>query len=586
MFDVLNAFGFGSSFSQWIKTFYKNIKSTVVVNGSVTPWFEIERGCRQGDPLSPYIFVLCVEIMSTMIRCNPNIKGIIINQLESKIVQYADDTELTLEGDILSFQEVINTIEYFGKCSGLVLNTDKSSATWLGSKKNSNIKYLPHLKMLWNPDKFKILEIWFTNDLKQCIELNFNDKFTEIKMLYKIWLKRQLTPLGRIAILKSVILSKLVHLWLLLPNPPHNFINTLQKSIFQFVWNNKNDKISRKTSVKSINEGGIEIPDIKNFIKALKLSWLRKLILYNHKWKHILLTKMNLDVLEKVGYAIAKFVSVNKFWTDVFVAYMDFGKNIHIQNNAELQSEPIFCNGNIKIGEIPFCYKSWISKGVFSIFHMLNGVQFLTLQEFQQKYKIKTNFFTYNGCIQAIKHYINTRSFKIQSDVCPIKINKVMQIICSVIKGTKVYYNILMQDNSLPNCCAKWEIKLGKLSWKFIFEKVRKIKDIKLRWLQIRILHRILGTNNITNHMGIVTNNKCTFCKRDKENIQHIFWNCVYVHIFWNNLWSLVKNKCEHTVNIQVNEELVLFGYNVNSNTDTVFDLILLLAKSYIYKHM
>ena len=158
-----------------------------------------------------------------------------------------------------------------------------------------------------------------------------------------------------------------------------------------------------------------------------------------------------------------------------------------------------------------------------------------------------------------------------------------MQIICSVIKGTKVYYNILMQDNSLPNCCAKWEIKLGKLSWKFIFEKVRKIKDIKLRWLQIRILHRILGTNNITNHMGIVINNKCTFCKRDKENIQHIFWNCVYVHIFWNNLWSLVKNKCEHTVNIQVNEELVLFGYNVNSNTDTVFDLILLLAKSYIY---
>ena len=190
--------------------------------------------------------------------------------------------------------------------------------------------------MLWNPDKFKILGIWFTNDLKQCIELNFNDKFTEIKMLYKIWLKRQLTPLGRIAILKSVILSKLVHLWLLLPNPPHNFINTLQKSIFQFVWNNKNDKISRKTSVKSINEGGIEIPDIKNFIKALKLSWLRKLILYNHKWKHILLTKMNLDVLEKVGYAIAKFVSVNKFGTDVFVAYMDFGKNIHVQNNAEL----------------------------------------------------------------------------------------------------------------------------------------------------------------------------------------------------------------------------------------------------------
>ena len=70
---------------------------------------------------------------------------------------------------------------------------------------------MPHLQMEWNPPKFKILGIWFTNDLKECEVLNFSEKFFEIRALYKVWLKRQITPLGRVAVLKSLILSKIIH---------------------------------------------------------------------------------------------------------------------------------------------------------------------------------------------------------------------------------------------------------------------------------------------------------------------------------------------------------------------------------------
>ena len=47
-------FNFKSNIVDWIKTFYKNIKSTIIVNNTPTKWFSIERGCRQGDPISPY----------------------------------------------------------------------------------------------------------------------------------------------------------------------------------------------------------------------------------------------------------------------------------------------------------------------------------------------------------------------------------------------------------------------------------------------------------------------------------------------------------------------------------------------------
>ena len=87
--------------------------------------------------------------------------------------------------------------------------------------------------------------------------------------MYKVWLKRQIIPLGRVAVPKSLIVSKIIHLWLLLPNPPDNFVNEFQKTVFQFVWNRKQDRISRRIAVRTIAKAELGIPNIKNDINAL-----------------------------------------------------------------------------------------------------------------------------------------------------------------------------------------------------------------------------------------------------------------------------------------------------------------------------
>ena len=102
--------------------------------------------------------------------------------------------------------------------------------------------------------------------------LSFRGKFSEIRALYKVWLERQITPLGRVAVLKSLIVSKIIHLWLLLPNPPDNFVNEFQKTVFPFVWNRKQDRVSRKIAVRSISKGWLGIPNIKTYINALTVS--------------------------------------------------------------------------------------------------------------------------------------------------------------------------------------------------------------------------------------------------------------------------------------------------------------------------
>ena len=195
--NVLKAFGFGPGMCQWISTFYNKIKSRVIVNGRTSPWFSIERECRQSDLIAPCLFLLCVGILGTMIRENRSIKGITINDVEHRLAQFADDTQLMSEADVISFEQSISTVDTFSRKSELAMNSSKTQAAWYGGKRRPATKFLPHVKMDWNPPKFKTLGVWFNVDLADCEEINYNDKFSELKMLLNIWIKRTITPLQK-----------------------------------------------------------------------------------------------------------------------------------------------------------------------------------------------------------------------------------------------------------------------------------------------------------------------------------------------------------------------------------------------------
>ena len=62
IFAVLKKFGFGDDFLQWIETFLFDASSCVMNNNFSTEYFKIDLGTRQGDPLSAYILILCLEI--------------------------------------------------------------------------------------------------------------------------------------------------------------------------------------------------------------------------------------------------------------------------------------------------------------------------------------------------------------------------------------------------------------------------------------------------------------------------------------------------------------------------------------------
>ena len=117
-----------------------------------------------------------------------------------------------------------------------------------------------------------------------------------------------------------------------------------------------------------------------------------------------------------------------------------------------------------------------------------------------------------------------------------------------------------------------------------MFSKCFHFQDVKLKWFQARVLHRLLPTRKYLFDRRIIQSPTCTVCNDNPQTIQHLLWNCKFTKKFWTDFELLLKTKCSHCSSLDLSEELVLFGCKENFKSDFCFDFLLILAKFYVYK--
>ena len=223
IYKTLSFLGFSNEFLKWIKLFNTDIKATLLQSGFMSEFISIGRGCRQGDPISPYLFIIAAQILNLLILKNAEIKGSI---------------------------------------SGLNINTDKTKVTWIGKKRYSQNQLIPK-KFEWNTTKFDLLGLKFSVDLSEMLVLNVTEKIA-------IWSKRHLTPLGKIVVVKTILLFKLNHLFSSLPTPINSSLRELNDIFFKFLWSNKPDKINRDVRILDHSMGGLKMTHLEYSLVANK----------------------------------------------------------------------------------------------------------------------------------------------------------------------------------------------------------------------------------------------------------------------------------------------------------------------------
>ena len=211
--QALNFFKFGNDLKQWISVFYQDCTGCVINNCYASPFFNICRGVRQGCPLFPYLFIICIELLAVAIRNDPNLKGIsILNcdvEKEIKISLYADDTTLLLPGKEEVLRQAIGIFNKFRISSGLTLNLSKCEVLRIGSLRNSNAPLCSELNLRWANHNVSALGVVFSTNQNTIKKLNYEPQLEKIQNVSNMWRDRDLSLIGKIVVLKALAIFKI-----------------------------------------------------------------------------------------------------------------------------------------------------------------------------------------------------------------------------------------------------------------------------------------------------------------------------------------------------------------------------------------
>ena len=356
-----------------------------------------------------------------------------------------------------------------------------------------------------------------------------------------------------------------------------------------FFWKG-HDRVARNQMLQDYGLGGLRMVDVRAYIDALKITWLRRLYKANQSsdWSTLCNHIFGITRLLLLEGGSAKCVGTqriyNNFWLDVFKSWSNFTR-VHLPTTTvEVLKSTLWFNDKIKVGGKCIYYKHWESKGVKFICDLIdeNG-DFLPLEDFKNTFSVHTNFLEYSGVLRAIKS-----SFKdiliehshLNFPFLPFN----LEVLLKDKKGSQRIYHVLVLSKQVKRkFIDKWNVKLNtnldSSKWSLIFNIPYSCTvDTKLRWFQFRLIHRILGTNSFLFKINKTDTNLCTFCKKEEETIFHLFCSCTHTISFWSSVFSWIKEQTNFS--LAMDNEVFLFGNTKNSN---VVNLILLICRFHVY---
>ena len=544
LIQVLETFNFGNSFIKWVKTIYCNAESCLANNGWTSKPFHIQKGIRQGCPLSALLFLLVVEILGDRIRHNKSDGLEIKIKNQSKFIQVsqlADDTTVFLKNE-KAIKNCLCTINTFGKVSGLKLNIDKTEGLWLGAGKNRHDNFA---NINWNNESIKALGVYFGYNKTVIEEKNWKNKVETIKKILNKWHYRDLTMQGRILIIKTLALSQVVYLISSLCVPEW-VINDLNKEFYSFVWKYRRDKISRKVLSNELENGGLNMIDLRAFCSASKAIWAQRLLTSETETWSIIpnkyMEKCDIKLLMNMNIGSKKIklpIKLPNFYEDVLFSWFSCGGGSKApQNSAEIRQQLIWGNKHIQTKGKTLFYQNWYNCNINFIDDLIdNGGNLKTGAEIFQSLKdtSRTNWLIeYNTILKSIpkawkdKIKETNAHSKVKKELKPFIFDG-YKYIYELPSKIKDYYKILIKRIVEKSYIEKhWNSVIpNKPNWNDIWRiRIREQQDKKLSEFHYKLIHKILPCQENLFKWKISNSNTCRFGCQALETYNHLFLTC------------------------------------------------------------
>ena len=216
---------------------------------------------------------------------------------------------------------------------------------------------------------------------------------------------------------------------------------------------------------------------------------------------------------------------------------------------------------------------------------LISEEQWMSYDYFQASYDIKCNFLNYFSVISAVsKHY--------KHQLAQHTLDREIELITQLTHAKKTCsfaYQLLCQNNTpVPAAKHKWESEFNcergviNVDWSKVFSMPYKCTiQTKDHYFQFRFIHRILPTNEFLYKIGKIKNDTCSFCRKNKETMKHLMWDCHNVSNFWDNIMKWLSDM---KINVQLTYFVVCLGCHKDGQSNIFINMIILFAKRYIYR--
>ncbi|GJW97775.1 putative reverse transcriptase domain, reverse transcriptase zinc-binding domain protein [Tanacetum coccineum] len=282
---ILIGFGFHPRMIAWIMECVSTTSFSLSVNGSLHGFFKGKRGLRQGDPLSPYLFTLIMEVFTLMLQRRVRVtQSFTYHRYCSKLdlinLCFADDLFLFAHGDADSARVIMESLDEFQGVSGLVPSLPKSTAYFCNVLNHTKIAILHIIPFEEGRMPVKYLGVPLIStrlvyrDCKELIE--------KVQNRIWDWKNKSLSAAGRLQLLPSVIGSMHIY-WASIFILPTRILLDLEQLMRGFLWcqgdiRKGKAKVAWDVVCLPKKEGGLGIRKLDVFNKALMISHIWSLL--------------------------------------------------------------------------------------------------------------------------------------------------------------------------------------------------------------------------------------------------------------------------------------------------------------------
>ena len=364
----------GRFYTKWIQILYSNAISQVIVNHSLSEPLQVTRGVRQGDPLSPLLYVLTIEPLLNCIRADKTIPPISLPGNQSrKLIGYADDTNFFIK-EHSSIDKIIKHFKKFSKASGSLINEDKTKALPLGRWRPD-----PFRKKINYVEKLKIFGLFFTNDIRTCGEQNWTTALNFARDTIEMLKFRNASIFGRAVLVNTLIQSKFVYP-LQIFDPPNDVFNQYRAIVRPYILQGCMRRIKDATLTLSRENGGVGLHDLELKHVSCRLKYLRD-FLDNANEVRMAFAKLHLGVTARHERGLhfdnraphsENIPSFYKNCIQLFKTHKNYLENIDKKDYYAKLNEPERKRMEELEKELPRYYPHYEQKHIFKRLHNTN----------------------------------------------------------------------------------------------------------------------------------------------------------------------------------------------------------------------